>query len=621
MNLDNKTVNKLNNKMTSKLKITLALVVVCFVLVIAVSYAWIVLAMRPEVHTIDTNIGANGSLEIALLTEQTYADPVQIRTMAADSAVEQDALVTNQSWGNVIDLQDERYGLSKITLLPARLNVFDSENGYTVGSSMLKTAEYGLDGRISILSEKTASATLSNDSFTYYADQQSYGVRAIGTVSNLSSQQTSLAIARSTVKSNTAAAARTVKYAWRDYGAGIMDILFQRYSAGSDSFTAADVAAIRDLANEVLEALDYVDAALRQGIIGVAASQIADGADFESICEIVSNTAVPLSAIVESLGSDVPTAFAAWAEQVDEMKIDVQLAVTKSYTLSSGGNWNQIEPMLDVLLDAEKGYLGETSLASKEAYDSMTGDNLITLAPDSGVLAKIAAYTGNYSAFAMWTDTVSVEARTTDPSTTSYLNQIEDILENSQAASGGWTRSNLDDVYAFAVDLAFRCNETSDLLLQTGESARVEGNSVTQGSGSYMRFSSENMDTEQLLKLMDTIRIGFLSDQNTLLGVAKLNVSNYEVQEEGVFAPLYLYEYEVTADGRLSIGQRLTDDVSITSLQQNSPKVITVVVWLDGDYVDNSMVGDTVHQSMDGVLNLQFASSADLLPAEGNLKK
>ena len=248
---------------------------------------------------------------------------------------------------------------------------------------------------------------------------------------------------------------------------------------------------------------------------------------------------------------------------------------------------------------------------------------MITLAPDSGLIAEIAAYAGNYSAFSMWTDTVSVEIRTTAPNNQPHLIQVEKILENCKAAAGGWTRSNLDDTYGFAVDLAFRCNQKSDLLLQTAAATRVNEKSevpVTQGGGSYMRFTSENMDTEQLLKLMDTIRIGFINDRNTLLAIAKLNVSNYEEQETGVFAPLYLYDFEIDDGGVLSMGERRKDDASILSLPQNSPAIVSVVVWLDGDSVDNSLVDATSHQSMSGILNLQFSSSADLLPTDGTIK-
>ena len=140
-----------------KLKATLLLAVICLVLMFAASYAWFALSTAPEVSGIETKVGANGSLEIALLTEQTYADPVEIRGKIGSSAAEQDALESNKSWGNVIELNDERYGLSHITLLPARLNLTEKDGRYWVNQSILKTAEFGIDVSISILADKTVS--------------------------------------------------------------------------------------------------------------------------------------------------------------------------------------------------------------------------------------------------------------------------------------------------------------------------------------------------------------------------------------------------------------------------------------------------------------------------------
>ena len=83
-------------KIRKKLKIALIFVLVCLVLVISASYAWLTLSLRPEVTRLDTNVGANGSLEIALLTGSTYVDPLLIRTSIGDSIAEQDALEANQ---------------------------------------------------------------------------------------------------------------------------------------------------------------------------------------------------------------------------------------------------------------------------------------------------------------------------------------------------------------------------------------------------------------------------------------------------------------------------------------------------------------------------------------------
>ena len=606
-----------------KLTVMLLMGAVCLALVIAASYAWLTLSLQPKVDRIDTNIGANGSLEIALLTEQTYADPIQIRTKIGDSAAGLDAVESNKSWGNVIQLQDARYGLGEITLLPARLNVTEKDGEFTVSRNLLKHASFGVDGRMTILSEQAVSAIMGEKKFTYYADRQLYGVRAIGSISNLTAQQTGLAQARTLAKSHTASAARVVKHTWRDQGSGIMEILYGHYALGKDSFTAADVAAIRELANGTLESLDYVDAALRQGVIGIAASQISDEPDFETLSAAVSNTATPLSEILNTMGDVVPAELKAWAVEVEQMQTQAQSIVAGSLALTNGGSWAQIEPLLTPLLNGEYAYLGSEKLSEGKAFETLGTENELTLAPDAGILARLAAYAGNYSAFCMWTDSVSMELITTDPTQTAHLLQVEAILKNCKAAAGNWTRANLDDTFGFALDLAFRCNEPSDLLLQTTPALRVNEDSefpATQGSGSYMRFTSETMELEQLLALMDTIRVGFLSDRNALLGVAKLNVSNYEEQEEGILAPLYLYEYALESDGSLSIGARKKEDASLLELPQNSPVIVTVVVWLDGDYVDNSMVSDSGKQSMSGVLNLQFASSADLLPSEQVIK-
>ena len=103
--------------------------------------------------------------------------------------------------------------------------------------------------------------------------------------------------------------------------------------------------------------------------------------------------------------------------------------------------------------------------------------------------------------------------------------------------------------------------------------------------------------------------------KNNLLGIAKLNVSNYSKDGSEIRAPLYLYEYKVSIDGSISMGKRLSDQRKITELTENTISVMTVVVWLDGDHVDNSLAAIS-ENSLSGALNLQFASDANLKPAD-----
>ena len=56
-------------------------------------------------------------------------------------------------------------------------------------------------------------------------------------------------------------------------------------------------------------------------------------------------------------------------------------------------------------------------------------------------------------------------------------------------------------------------------------------------------------------------------------------------------------------------------DNTLTALTQNVGKKVTAIVYLDGDVVDNTMVANAKN-SMTGLLNLQFASSATLKPMD-----
>ena len=601
-----------------KLRFTAIPLLLCLIVLFAASYAWMIMSISPEITNIDTNVGANGSLEIALLSDRTYVDPLLIRTTVSDSVVAQDVLEANQSWGNMIDLSDERYGMSQLSLHPARLNLLQDQTGaYTLNGSILRVAEFGLDGRINVLSADTVSALYGENDFTYFVDNQRYGIRAIGTISNLSPQQIALAQARTMAQSCTAAASRTAKNVWKDCGPALMNLFSRVYGNKETTCSAEDVALVRETAFRVDTALNYMELALRQGVLGAAASGMEAESAFREVSAQVNDVNIPLEDVLAAVDREIAAPFTAWNRQLKEIREKVADVIAKSEKLTGKVSWAEIKPLLSVLVDGDKTYFGETRrLSDQKAFEEKTPDTVMTLMPGSGVMAQIAEFAGNYSTFFRWTKTENVEVRTADPTKAPYLIQLVDTLKNdSKAASGGWTRANLDDTYGLSVDLAFRCNVESDLLLQTGDSLRVEENTefpVTQGGGSYMRFSSADMNVQQLVRLMDGIRIGFLDDQNRLVALAKLNTSNYREQPEGVFAPLYLYDHHLEEDGSLAVGERQAEDGVILHLNKNTPTVLSAVVWLDGDHVDNSYVSYLSQQSMTGILNLQFASSADL---------
>jgi hypothetical protein len=313
-----------------------------------------------------------------------------------------------------------------------------------------------------------------------------------------------------------------------------------------------------------------------------------------------------------------------WARLVDGLVSDAQTAVELSYSLLYQCKWDTMESIFRLLLNPYSAYLGDKLLSDSEAFSALTQDNLILLPVESGVMARIANFTGNFSAFTTWKESISIEARTTADAQNQFLLRMEAAVDNLKAATGGWTRTNLDDLYGFTIDLAFRCNEPSQLLLQTYAASRVDGQeelSSLYGQGSYMSFYSEHMTDDQLVQLMDTIRIGFISGRNELLAVAKLGSYAYDQEEEGIaIGRLHLYNFRLEENCSIIIGER-REDYTILELHQNSPEIVTVVIWLDGDQLDNSMVSELAHQSMSGTLNLQFSSSADLIPSNDGIKE
>lgn len=156
--------------------IAVALMLAMSVAMIAsASYAWLTISRSPEAKGMTTTITGNGNLEIALVPSDG-ALPGN-----ADGSVN-DLLATNITWGNLVNLSDQRYGLDQIALRPALLSQ------YNLTTAPLYGATYGADGRVSGTSEKYsfASFSVAEDGTPYFAAttpfNPSYGVRAITSI-------------------------------------------------------------------------------------------------------------------------------------------------------------------------------------------------------------------------------------------------------------------------------------------------------------------------------------------------------------------------------------------------------------------------------------------------------
>lgn len=614
--------------MKKKLASAFTMLLVSALLMTTTSYAWLVMSVAPEVTAISTSVGANGSLEIALLNTQTRQDMSSIRSGVGDSLAVTGGAVSNNTWGNLLDLSFDQYGMDFITLMPARLNAVAKEDGgYVVDSSLLSVPTYGYDGRIVKLDNNAVTAVYDGQkNFTYVLGAQDYGVRAIGTADSMSVQESALALAKSNIVTYTNSAQSKAKSSLEANGNAIFTIMLAHNSDANATYGDTDLDSLKSMVATLQESVDYIDLALRQGIIAYAASSVTSETTFESVRAMVQDTSKNLSTILADYDEvSLPDAYAEWIAKQENMENNLNIASNKCNALTGGTyTWAQFREILDLLMNTDNIYIDGVLFSDFSADGFVAGETLeMTLAPGSGVLADIADFTDNYSAI-ISVVIVNVEIATASAVDVPYLVALSAAVNELKAADGSdaGRQIALTSTYGYAMDIAFRCNaDGGNLLLQTTPEQRIYSDSSatsTLGGGSFMEFTSadESLTIEQKIQLMDAIRVGFLDDQSNLLGVAKLNTSNRNMEDSKIKAPLYLYEYGFSEeDGSMVMGERRKIDTLLTPLEQNVAKAITVMVWLDGDLVDNTMVSATESTSLTGTLNLQFATDAELIPA------
>lgn len=155
-----------------KLAMVAMLFVMSAVMLTSATFAWVVLSTSPEVTGVSTSVVANGSLEIAL-SDKDGEQPEE--SLVGDSVK---AIVSrNLTWGNLVNLSDESYGLGNIVLRPAALNTS------SLTQSPLFAAKYTSDGRIEGLQSDFAFANYDSATKEFLVPLTTqYGVRAISSV-------------------------------------------------------------------------------------------------------------------------------------------------------------------------------------------------------------------------------------------------------------------------------------------------------------------------------------------------------------------------------------------------------------------------------------------------------
>ena len=642
----NKTKKSFGN-MKKKLMGAVCMLLVASIMMISATYAWFTLSTAPEITGITTSVGANGNLEMALLSGNVNALTTQEGGVASSMAIAADT-VANLTWGNLVDLSDDSYGLQSISLKPAR---FNNAGNWATGN-LLSIPVYGADGRVKDVANNTqASGKFNADNNTWEnVDPMPVGVRAIGTNDNLTAQQSGLMSAKAAYNSKISEAQSTIRQALSNNAQGLANAVTQLAMSSSDAtITAENEAAINSMITATDNSLKLIDEAYKQAILAVATTIDTD-AGYKAAVAAVNGAASAKAALTAAQDSGITI-----PAQIETAVNNLEAQKT---TVATAKNNADYKAKLTALIDTEKvtvnGYnakatgdpatdLMVNSEINPTFMGKMTKDGGVRVEmPDgSGVFAYIATVAGNYSAASEISISFKGLTVTNMPSTMITTATVDPTLGNAlqavQAAgtSAGAT-TTLSDTYGYMIDLAFRTNAVNSYLqLQTEGKQRVYSDSesaATQGAGSSMTFKAVTnaqgnalLKDEEVKSLMKSIRVTFLDPNGNGSQLAVLDMSTAKATADGIKADLKLGNY---VDGNFvpvanAPGTDYDDSITLAKLNQNQAQSLSVVVWLDGDTVDNGDVANAA-QSITGSMNLQFSSSVELQPmrntALSNLK-
>lgn len=138
------------------------------------------------------------------------------------------------------------------------------------------------------------------------------------------------------------------------------------------------------------------------------------------------------------------------------------------------------------------------------------------------------------------------------------------------------------------------------------ENGLLTEESTTQGSGScYIYYADTPEDSARSLELLKSMKVAFISANNTLLATAAMDTENYYAVSGKYTVPLVVEQTKYTTMDEF--GGTIK---AIMPLIQGQATRITAIIYLDGGTLTNDEV--LTASDIQGTLNLQFGSSIPL---------
>lgn len=580
----NKKMSKRQKDIKSKLMAAICMLLVSSIMMVSSTYAWFTLSTAPEVTGIQTAVGANGNLEMALIPTDGISSTgaakdadYGVTSKVGDSVL--DDVARNVTWGNLVDLSDTTvYGMDKITLYPSALNIStedDAKNPLALKTdAFLMTPTYGADGRVDELAANTVTSTyISSDSS--FPQNDFYGVRAVGTASGMTQRQLDYRSARAAANTAMTQATIFAAQSLNVNGASLANIAVAHAMNSAATHTQADVASLTAIITDLLGdgdttgVIEYIEEAYIQYIYALAASNASTEEAYLAVKTDV-EADMSLDDLVAKYGS-VSADLVTYVGYLNSTRDTVEEALVELNKLTGDSiAWSEISVPLFMLAETNalkvNGY--EVSGIKEHMGDliasASSGIN-VTMATGGGVYADIADHCGDYNASIVLKDLEAggvkvdkLDAKMATASTVkpSYVSRIGTAVQTEGAPSSTGTVMPITDMYGYIIDLAFKTNAAeSNLLLQADAVDRiytdnkagveVEGE-TTMGHGSSMTFTATaaGFNSDSMKELMKAINIVFFNPTSLdVLATAKLDVDTATVVGGNeVTAKMYLYE-------------------------------------------------------------------------------
>ncbi|MBR5290636.1 MAG: hypothetical protein IKU28_06565, partial [Erysipelotrichaceae bacterium] len=501
--MNTRKVDKREQHVRKKLTAAILMLLISCIMTVTSTYAWFTLSTAPEVTGIQTTIGGNGNLEIALANYFTWNGMEEPLTLSSSV---NDIKATNESWGNLIDVSED-YGMNLLTLAPAKV---DGSSSLVTTSTILQVPTYGADGRVSTLAPAMfAGYDVDSKTFKQIADAENdrstyadnIGLRAIGISTARTARQTAFTAAKSAMTTAVNTAKLGVGDALANNGSALGSLAVKLALDGDTAtFDNSELLAIYALVEDTIEGVEYIDDAIIALIDASVASREGQEADIDDLeYELIS--AMLENAVVYEVSYDGGTkttnsSFTLSEEGVSPKTVtftysngtgDVSHAIQNDYFYDmikmymnvvddlenaldklpdTGGNsysWADISESVNILMDMESDGLKVAGISINTLkenptnyIDAVLNNTVVELGEGSGVYYNIASLVGTVKASIVLEITYGFNV--TRPATISSTNNMPviptaSLLFELPSADGSEEANQISDIYGFVLDL------------------------------------------------------------------------------------------------------------------------------------------------------------------------